>query len=56
VSAPAKPEKRPPQPPCLCLACKRPECHGIGKPLSHAAAIQAAAPKLCSCPSGKRCA
>lgn len=58
MSAPVKAhqEKRKPQPPCLCLACKRLECHGIGKPLSHDAAIRAAAvPKLCSCPAGKRC-
>lgn len=47
--------KLPPQPPCLCLACKRPECHGIGKPLSRLAAIKASAAKHCTCPGGKRC-
>lgn len=30
-----------PLPPCLCLECRRQDCHGIGKPLSHAAAIKA---------------
>ena len=55
MSTPAKPAKRPLQPPCLCLECKCLECHGIGKPLTTLVAIQATAPKLCTCPSGKRC-